>query len=84
MNEFIIFFFLQVLSDIREKINLQEDSSGSKKSPKKHSSNTSACYSNSDDVAYKIMLFTHIKMATITHKFLTTAWLKVSFSKYYS
>ncbi|XP_071548151.1 Fanconi anemia group D2 protein-like isoform X1 [Panulirus ornatus] len=66
----------QVLSDIREKINLPEDSKFSRKSPKKRSSNTSACHSNHDDVAYKILLFSHIKMATITHKFLITAWLK--------
>ncbi|XP_037793800.1 LOW QUALITY PROTEIN: Fanconi anemia group D2 protein-like [Penaeus monodon] len=64
----------QVVSDMREKINLPGDGAGTKKSPKKGNKRRDS--SNEDDAAYEILLFTSIKMAALIYKFLTNAWLK--------
>lgn len=70
----------QVVSDMREKINLPGDGAGTKNSPKK--GNKGRDNSSEDDAAYEILLFTNIKRAAFIYKFLTNAWLKVSaFSK---
>nr|XP_053651378.1 Fanconi anemia group D2 protein homolog [Cherax quadricarinatus] len=72
----------QVLSDMREKIHLPGDHRGSKTSPRKSQSklNTSITATNNnssnEDIAYEVLLMNNIKMATLTHKFLSIAWLK--------
>ncbi|XP_069186232.1 Fanconi anemia group D2 protein isoform X2 [Procambarus clarkii] len=72
----------QVLNDMREKINLPDDHSRSKKSPRKtprkHNLSSTATNNNcNEEIAYKVLLINNIKMATLTHKYLSTAWLKV-------
>lgn len=57
---------------MREKINLLGDVRMSQKSPKKRKQSGSA-----EDEAYEVLLLTDIKMTSLIHKFLTTAWLKV-------
>ncbi|XP_063887534.1 Fanconi anemia group D2 protein-like isoform X1 [Scylla paramamosain] len=65
----------QVLSDIREKINLPGDCRPTRLSPKK-SISSSIPSTAKDDPAYETLLLNNIKMAIITNKFLATNWLK--------
>ncbi|KAK3892628.1 hypothetical protein Pcinc_003517 [Petrolisthes cinctipes] len=62
----------QVISDMREKINLPGDcvGVGSSSSSKSHTK------TNNEEADYELLLFNTIKMATLSQKYLTTAWLK--------
>ncbi|KAK4317245.1 hypothetical protein Pmani_011660 [Petrolisthes manimaculis] len=59
----------QVISDIREKMNLPGDCVGV-------GSNKSQTKTSNEEGDYEVLLFNAIKMATLSHKYLTTAWLK--------
>ena len=77
VGKVMIFVVLsQVLSDIREKMNLPGDCRATRLSPKKTIS-SSIPSSMKNDPAYEILLLNNIKMTTITNKFLATNWLKV-------
>ncbi|KAG0727428.1 Fanconi anemia group D2 protein [Chionoecetes opilio] len=65
----------QVLSDIREKINLPGDCRPPRLSPKKSMSSSIPASSKSDP-AYETILLNNIKMTSITNKFLSANWLK--------
>lgn len=70
--------FLQVLSDMRMKINLPGDCRPSGGSPRKRlSSSIPSSSVTRNDPAYELLLFENIKMAALIHKFLAVNWLKV-------
>ncbi|KAK7071509.1 hypothetical protein SK128_027158, partial [Halocaridina rubra] len=63
----------QVVSDIREKINLPGDYIGTQSTPK--GKKASVC-KESDAAAYEVLLFDKIKMVTLVNTFLANSWLK--------
>ena len=72
--------YSQVISDIRENIIIESDMPSSPKSQlMKSQKNRLNKTSKERRLDYKLMLFSNIRMAVLTHKHLTTAWLKVSF-----